>query len=122
MVFFIVVVNKKKKQIGVDFLSKRLHFKDLNKTITLELWDIGSQEAFGHMRRIYLRDTDALVFVYKIEFDIQFIEFRNKKWLKFLTKPEIPLFLIFNMVCKLDNCNYGAILIDFKKSVIKWER
>ena len=72
--------------------------------------DICSQEVFGSMGRIYLRDTDALVLVHNIEDDIQRIERRNNEWLKFLTKPA-PLFLIFNKVCKLDICYNEVILI-----------
>ena len=50
-----------KATIGVDFAIVNLDLNDV--LFRLQLWDIGGQERFGNMTRIYFRDAKAAIVV-----------------------------------------------------------
>ena len=59
MIFTIIKIQA---TVGVDFMTKRLKYKNVN--YKLELWDTAGQEKYRSLVKGYLKGADVCVFVY----------------------------------------------------------
>ena len=50
--------------IGVDFRSVDYKYKDIN--FKLQIWDTAGQEQFANIVRSYLRQLDAIIYVFDL--------------------------------------------------------
>ncbi|KAJ3425996.1 ras-related protein rab-32 [Anaeramoeba flamelloides] len=57
--------RKYKTTIGVDFASKILEY-DEKTTVNIQLWDIGGQEMYRNMTRVYYKSTVGGIVVYDL--------------------------------------------------------
>jgi len=54
-----------KPTIGVDFMTKSIHFEE-NTIVRLQLWDIAGQERFGGMTRVYYKDAVGCLILFDL--------------------------------------------------------
>ncbi|MFQ6123331.1 MAG: Rab family GTPase [Candidatus Heimdallarchaeota archaeon] len=55
-----------KPTIGVDFALKEFSLRDDDRTCQLQIWDLGSQEAFKSVRKIYYRSACGAMLLFDI--------------------------------------------------------
>ena len=51
---------------GASYASKILTFENLNKTISLDIWDTAGQEKYKSLTRFFYKDASAAILVYDI--------------------------------------------------------
>ena len=94
-----------KATIGVDFAYKLIQVNH-NKVVRLQLWDIGGQERFGNMTRVYYREAVGAIIVFDLtrHGTLETV----KKWkadidakvrLQDAYETPIPVILLANKVC-----------------------
>ena len=66
---------------GSNFVSKTIFFKEENKSIKYEIWDIAGQEKFRTLARVFYKNTDVFILVYDITNYKSFDELKNY-WIK----------------------------------------
>lgn len=94
-----------KATIGVDFAYKLIQISR-NKVVRLQLWDIGGQERFGNMTRVYYREAVGALIVFDLTRNVTLETV--KKWksdidskvrLQDAYESPIPVVLLANKVC-----------------------
>ena len=82
--------------MGVDITNKRVKIGDRN--VNLILWDIGGQEKFDAIRKIYFRGANGALIVYDVTNYRSFVNVR--KWFEELMKytRDIPFILVGNKI------------------------
>lgn len=89
-----------KSHIGIDFVVKQLNWDD-NTIVRLQLWDMEAQEGFGHMTKIYYRETKGVVMIIDITKRTTFESLQ--KWkkdiddkMKLANQNDVPAILLIN--------------------------
>ena len=73
--------NNVTSTLGSNFASKKLFFKEENKSIKYEIWDTAGQEKYRSMARVFYKNTDVFILVYDITNYKSFDELKNY-WIK----------------------------------------
>lgn len=63
--------------IGVQYISKNIELKDINKTLKFDIWDTAGQEKYRSMQKLFYKDAKIILFVYDITSKNSFIEIKN---------------------------------------------
>ena len=74
-------LNNVTSTLGSNFASKKLFFKEENKSIKYEIWDTAGQEKYRSMARVFYKNTDVFILVYDITNYKSFDELKNY-WIK----------------------------------------
>lgn len=79
--------------LGIDFFSKNLFLED--KTIRLILWDTAGQERFRSLNKLFIKDSQVVIFVYDVTKKKTFEELGY--WVNFVQQI-LPENVIFGLV------------------------
>ena len=66
---------------GASYTSKKVIFKDLNKSITLDIWDTAGQEKYKSLIKFFYKDASIAILVYDIT-NKQSFESLKTYWIK----------------------------------------
>ena len=90
--------NKSKPTVGIDFVSKNLHYDD--KVVRLQIWDTAGQERFRALIPSYIRDSSAAVVVYDVGDEKSFADV--DKWLDDVRKNRGQDAIVMLVANKID--------------------
>ena len=49
---------------GFGYEKKKIYYKNLKKTVILNIWDTAGQERYSNLIDLYYKNTDCIIFVY----------------------------------------------------------
>ena len=81
---------------GATFSTKKREFKDLNKTLSFEIWDTAGQEKYRSLAKMFFKDAAVALIVYDITSKKSFDEIKNY-WMN-LVKENGPKQIIMYIV------------------------
>ena len=88
-----------KRTIGSDFAIKRLHLKDIDTHVTLQVWDLAGQPRFESVRQGFYRGSRGGLLLYDVTRRRTFLNVDNWKEEAYSNlQNEIPLVLVANKV------------------------
>ena len=62
---------------GASYASKKLTFENLNKTISLDIWDTAGQEKYKSLTKFFYKDAAVAILVYDITQKDSFANMKN---------------------------------------------
>ena len=62
---------------GASYASKIITFENLNKTISLDIWDTAGQEKYKSLTKFFYKDAAAAILVYDITQKVTFENMKN---------------------------------------------
>ena len=96
---------------GATFSTKKKEFKDLNKTLSFEIWDTAGQEKYRSLAKMFFKDAAVALIVYDITSRKSFDEIKNY-WMN-LVKENGPKQIIMYIVGnKCDLSEKEAVIED----------
>ena len=62
---------------GASYASKKIEYKDLKKTLVLDIWDTAGQEKFKSLAKFFYKDASIVILVYDITCKESFENLKN---------------------------------------------
>ncbi len=84
---------------GASYASKIINFEDLNKTISLDIWDTAGQEKYRSIANMVYKRSDIIILTYSIDNKKSFEEIKNFWYNEVVNKTDCPsknIFLIYS--------------------------
>ena len=62
---------------GASYASKKVEYKDINKTLILDIWDTAGQEKYKSLTKFFYKDAAVAILVYDISLKQSFENVKN---------------------------------------------
>jgi small GTP-binding protein len=62
---------------NASFASKKINFKNFNKSIILNIWDTAGQEKYKSLNQLYYKDADCILLIYDVNENNTFYEIKE---------------------------------------------